>query len=125
MQQFIQREASAIGESTHQFVQAILTADSWQQRRKAAAVLRLATHFSPAALEVGCQMMLQTHQVNYKRLKEFLGQHQISTMGKDAPQSPLRSSLHLRFLRDPNEFKAFAYKLGSLLTTTIKELLPL
>jgi len=39
-------EASEIGKSTHHFIQEILTADSWQQRRKAAAVLRLATQFS-------------------------------------------------------------------------------
>jgi transposase len=113
-------EAQKIGPSTQSFVKEIFTADSWQQRRKASAVLRLAQKFTAQDLEEGCKMMLETHQNDYKILKEFLTKRQASNGANNAPQSFLRPSIHFRFLRDPSEFKIFPL---SHLSTTIKELL--
>jgi len=119
-------QAQKIGSCTQTFIKGILTADSWQQRRKAAAVLRLAETFSPEDLEAGCKLMLQIHQKDYKTLKTLLTDRQnlARSVQRDAPQSSLRSFIHSRFLRDPSEFKAFSKTFWAL-TTTIKELFPL
>ena len=108
------------------FVKEIVTADSWQQRRKAAAVLRLAETFSAQDLESGCRLMQQIHQKDYKTLKTLLTERRNSFLSvkESAPQSPFRSFIHARFLRDPSEFTAFS-KTFWVLSTTIKELLPL
>jgi transposase len=118
-------QAQEIGPYTQTFITGIVTADSWQQRRKAAAVLRLAKTFSPEDLESGCRLMQQIHQKDYQTLKTLLTDRQNSKrVERDAPQSSLRSLIHSRFLRDPIEFKAFSKTLWAL-STTIKELFPL
>lgn len=119
-------KAQEIGPYTQSFVKEIVTADSWQQRRKAAAVLRLAETFSAQDLESGCRLMQQIHQKDYKTLKTLLTDRQNSyrAVKESAPQSSLRSFIHSRFLRDPSEFKAFS-KTFWVLSTTIKELFPL
>ena len=119
-------KAQEIGPHTQSFVKEIVTADSWQQRRKAAAVLRLAETFSAQDLESGCRLMQQIHQKDYKTLKTLLTERRNSFLSvkESAPQSPFRSFIHARFLRDPSEFKAFS-KTFWVLSTTIKELLPL
>jgi transposase len=119
-------KAQEIGPYTQSFVKEIVTADSWQQRRKAAAVLRLAETFSTQELESGCRLMQQIHQKDYKTLKTLLTDRQNSyrAVKESAPQSSLRSFIHARFLRDPSEFKAFS-KTFWVLSTTIKELFPL
>ena len=68
-------------------------------------------------------MGLQIHQKDYQTLKTLLTdrQNHIRSVQRDAPQSSLRSFIHSRFLRDPNEFKAFSKTFWAL-TTTIKEL---
>jgi hypothetical protein len=129
---FIQRnsttyieQAQNIGPHTKRFIQDLVTADTWRQRRKAAGVLGLAEKFSPKDLEEACQLMNKTHQTDHKTLKLLLENHQkiISQARKGAPQS-LCSFVHSRFLRDPSEFKAFSKVVWTLLTAT-KELLPL
>lgn len=112
-------KAQEIGPHTQSFIKKILTANSWQQRRKAAAVLKLAQIFSAQDLEEGCQMMQQTQQSEYKSLKAFLTSRQKSFKKKNsAPQLSSASLIHFRFLRDPSEFKFFSLSL----LTTIKEL---
>ena len=102
-------QAQGVGSYTQTFIKEILTADSWQQRRKAAAVLRLAQSFTPEDLEAGCRLMQQIHQNDYKTLKTLLVDRQnvSKSVQRVAPQSSLRSIIHSRFLRDPSEFKAF------------------
>ncbi len=119
-------QAQDIGPYTQSFVKEIVTADSWQQRRKAAAVLRLAKTFSPEDLESGCRLMQQIHQKEYKTLKTLLTDRQNASqrVKKETPQSSLRSFIHSRFLRDPIEFKAFSKTFWAL-STTIKELFSL
>ena len=131
---FIQKNADVyidqgrnVGLHTQKFIQNIFTADSWQQRRKAAAVLKLAAEFSKEALEEGCRKMLQSHQTEYRQLKTLLKEQKegMNISSKNTPQSSLQSLIHLRFLRDPNEFKAFVRSVWLISTTTIKEILPL
>jgi flavin reductase (DIM6/NTAB) family NADH-FMN oxidoreductase RutF len=124
-------KAQEIGPHTQDFIQSMVFADSWQQRRKAAAVLKLAQTFSKYELEEGCRLMKQIKQQHYKILRDLLIDRQMSSLREkeDAPQSGLRSVIHLRFLRDPSEFRAvsktFIQNACLLLSTTIKELFPL
>ncbi len=64
-------KAQEIGPRAQLFIEGILTADSWQQRRKAAAVLKLAEIFSYEDLEAGCRLMQQIHQQDYKCVLRF------------------------------------------------------
>lgn len=89
------KEAEQIGFHVHALLQQTLKSDSWQQRRKSSAILKLATTYGNEELERACKQLSELHRNEYSMLENILSQNQ--QQSKDAPKANC-------FLRNPQEF---------------------